>query len=215
MMRSTVMIAACVVALSTLGPAAQARDRPPMELLDALATGQVEAVFYGNGDQSVTGRIRRSAFGPEQIVIEPGTQFWAQQDGLQGMTTLGWVPIDLSRRAVAYFQVPTACTNLDLPAPTRYHRMAPVPCPDPRMAALTQEIDRAAPSRPAAQLAVWAIANDPTWDEVVGYAEGMASANRDEERARIAAAYRLQAAELLWQAGIDPTQYRMFDGLGH
>ena len=213
MKRMGIMIAICALALLAVAAVAQARDDTPMELVDALATGQVEAVFYGNGDQSVTGRIRRSAFGPEQIIIEPGTQFWAQQEGLQGMTTLGWVPIDLSRRAVAYFEVPTACTNLDRPAPTRYDRMTPVCCPEPRMAAVTQEIDRSVPPRPVAQLAVWAIANDPTWDAVADYAEGMADADTDEQRAAIAQDYRLRAAQLLWQAGIDPAEYRMFAGL--
>ena len=214
MKRIGIMVAICALALIALTTVAQARDNTPMELVDALASGQVEAVFYGNGDQSVTGRIRRSAFGPEQIIIEPGTQFWAQQEGLQGMTTLGWVPIDLSRRAVAYFEVPTACTNLDRPAPTRYDRMAPVWCPEPRMAALTEEIGRSVPPRPVAQLAVWAIANNPTWDEVADYAEGMADADTDEERAEIAAGYRLHAAQLLWHVGIDPAEYRMFAGLG-
>ncbi len=212
MKRTGIMVAVCALALLAVAAAVQARDNTPMELMDALATGQVEAVFYGNGDRSVTGRIRRSAFGPEQIMVEPGTQFWAQQEGLQGMTTLGWVPIDLSRRAVAYFEVPTACTNLELPAPTRYNRMVPVRCPEPRMAAVTAEIGRSMPPRAVAQLAVWAIANNPTWAAVVEYAEGMADADTDEERAAIAQGYRLRAAQLLWQVGIDPAEYRMFAG---
>ncbi len=203
--------AALLVLTAAVSPAADA----PMELLDALATGQVDAGFYGNGDQSVTGRLRRGAFGPEQLYVEPGTQFWAQfeetgQQQRQGMTTIGRVPIDLSRRAIAYIESPTACTNYDLPAPTRYDRMTPVRCPDPRMAALTDQIGRVGAPRPAAQLAVWAIANDPAWDDVVGQAERYADADSDEARAEIVEGYRQQAAHLLWQVGLDPTGLRMF-----
>ena len=213
MKRSGITIALCALALIALAAGAQARDNAPMELMDALATGQVEAVFYGNGDQSVTGRVRRTAFGPDQVMIEPGTQFWAQQPGLQGMTTLGWVPVDLSRRAIAYVEVPTACTNLDRPAPTRDNLMTPVPCPEPRMAALAQEIGRSAPPRPVVQLAVWAIANDPSWDAVSEYARTHARTDSDTERAQIAEGYRLGAAQLLWRAGIVPAGYRMFAGM--
>jgi len=208
-------IAVWATALIALTTAVWARDDTPMELLDALATGQVDAVFYGNGDQSVRGRLRRGAFGPEQLYVEPGTQFWAQfeetgQQQRQGMTTIGRVPIDLSRRAIAYVEIPTACTNYDLPAPTRYDRMTPVRCPDPRMAALTAQIGRVGAPRPAAQLAVWAIANDPAWDDIVGQAERYADADSDEARAEIVEGYRWQAAHLLWQVGLDPTGLRMF-----
>lgn len=196
--------------LFILGTMATIADQAPMGLMDALATGQVEAVFYGNGDQSVRGRIRRSPFGPKQIIIEPGTQFWAQQEGLQGMTTVGWVPIDLSRRAVAYVDIPTACTNYDLPAPTRQDRMIPVPPPAPEMAVLAEHIARVNPPRTVAQLAVWAIANNPRWETVVGYVERQVLAADESERDRLAALYRRQAAQLLWECGINPVRFAMF-----
>ncbi len=198
--------------LLVLGEVATIADQAPMGLLDALATGQVEAVFYGNGDQSVRGRIRRSPFGPQRIIVEPGTQFQAQQPGLQGMTTVGWVPIDLSRRAVAYVDIPTACTNYNLPAPTRQHRMIAVPPPAPEMVVLTEYIARVNPPRAVAQLAVWAIANNPHWEAVAGYVKQQVSATDEGEQDRLATLCRRQAAQLLWECGLNPARFAMFQG---
>ncbi len=200
------------VVLLTALPALAEREPQPMDILDALATGQVDAVFYGNGDSSVTGRVRRGAFGPERLYVAPGTQFWAQADGdsLQGMTTLGWVPIDLSRRPYAYVEIPTACTNYNRPAPTRYDRMIAVCCPDRRMAVLSEYIGRVHPSRPAAQLAVWAIANNPQWSEVAGYVEGHVEGGTPEARAERVDAIRSEAAALMRQAGFTPSRFRVF-----
>ncbi|MEA3403066.1 MAG: hypothetical protein U9R79_17625 [Armatimonadota bacterium] len=207
MMLGTLAVASALPALGT-------RRTEPMELLEALDSGTVEAVFYGNGDQSVRGRLRRGAFGPDEVYVAPGTQFWAQQiqgqQQRQGMTTIGWVPIDLSRRAYAYVEIPTACTNYNRPAPTRYDRMVPVPCPDRRMAAVSEYVGRVRPSRPAAQLAVWAIANDPPWDEVAEYLEDHAEGDTEQERAEVVAAYRAEAAALMRRAGFDPASFRIF-----
>lgn len=182
----------------------------PMELLAALQQGRVQAEFYGNGDQSVRGRIRPSAYGPDQLYVAPGTQFWAQQGGLQGMTTLGWVPIDLRNRPFVFVDIPTACTNYDLPAPARWDRMIPHCCPSPAMAALSETVGRVQPSRAVAQLAVWAVANNPEWTAIVGYAEANATGETEEERAANALVLRQQAAQLIAAAGIDPSRYLMF-----
>ncbi|MGC9320540.1 MAG: hypothetical protein ACP5KN_21075 [Armatimonadota bacterium] len=202
------------VALASALPAFGARRTEPMELLEALESGAVEGVFYGNGDQSVRGRLRSGAFGPDEVYVAPGTQFWAQQiegqQQRQGMTTIGWVPIDLSRRGYAYVEIPTACTNYDRPAPTRYDRMSPVPCPDRRMALLSEHIGRARPSRAAAQLAIWAIANNPAWSKIEGHVERYVKADTEKERAKAVAAYRAEAAQLLRAAGFDPVDFRMF-----
>ncbi|MGI5818435.1 MAG: hypothetical protein ACOX9R_10125 [Armatimonadota bacterium] len=206
---SMVMVCAALVVLAG-SPADAQRERTPMDLLDALGTGQIDATFYGNGDQSVRARIRRSAFGPEEVVVSPGTQFWAQREGVQGMTTLGWVPIDLTRRHIAYVTIPTACTNYDLPAPTTQDRMNPVCCPEPRMAVLSEYVGRAHPPRPVAQIAVWAIANNPRWDEIAGAVEARVAAETPEERAATAEAWRQQAADLMRGAGINPLSYRVF-----
>ena len=181
----------------------------PMDLIAALEQGQIEAVFYGDGDQSVRGRIRRSPRGPSELYVPPGTQFWAQREGRQGMTTLGYVPIDLRRRATTYVTIPTACTNLALNAPTGFDIMIPTRCPDARMEVLCMTIGRIWPARAVSQLAVWAVANDPPWEEMRDYAQGHAAG--DDEDARVAAAevMRSQAAELLRAAGLDPAGFAM------
>lgn len=212
MMRRMTVAMMMLGALMVLGapPAGAERDPAPMDLLDALGTGQVEATFYGNGDESVRGRVRRTAFGPEKVLISPGTQFWAQREGLQGMTTLGWVPVDLTRSHVEYVTIPTACTNYDMPAPTTHDRMHPVCCPEPRMAALAEQAGRAHLPQTVAQIAVWAIANNPRWDEISGQVEADGNAETPEERAEQAELWRQQAAQLMRDAGINPRNYRVF-----
>ena len=184
--------------------------RGPVDLMDALEQGQIQATFYGNGDQSVRARLRSAPYGPNEVYVTPGTQFWAQRGGLQGMTTLGYVPIDLSRRPMVYVEIPTACTNLDLPAPTGYDIMIPTRCPDERMAALSGVIGRLGPRRHVAQLAVWAIANDPPWEDVEDYAMSHCKAKGDEAGEAEAVALRDRAALLLQYAGLEPAEFAMF-----
>ncbi len=213
------MMRRMVVALMALGvllmapaglPAAAEQAPAPMDLLDALGTGKVDAVFYGNGDESVRGRIRRSAFGPEKLYVAPGTQFWAQREGLQGMTTLGWIPIDLARDNIAYVNIPAACTNYARPAPTPYDRMNPVCCPEPRMAALAEQVGRVHPAHAVAQIAVWAVANNPQWSDISGLVEAKATDETAEERAETVATWRQEAAALMATAGLNTVNYRMF-----
>ena len=191
-------------------PADAQRQQAPMDLLDAMATGQVDATFYGNGDQSVIGHIRRGSFGPQVVQVAPGTQFQGQQPGVQGMGTLGSTEIDLSRRRFAQVQIPTACTDYDLPAPTRAHRMIPGPPLDGRMVALSETVAYVRPSREVAQIAVWAIANNPEWSEIEEWAQERARTGDEERRAEIAATYRQQAAQLVYAAGMNPLAYQMF-----
>ncbi|MFW5868573.1 MAG: hypothetical protein ACOCX2_12190, partial [Armatimonadota bacterium] len=106
--------------------------------------------------------------------------------------------------------IPTACTNYDLPAPTSRDRMNPVCCPEPRMAALAEQVGRAHPPQTVAQIAVWAIANNPPWDEIAGLVEADVEAETPEELTETAEAYRLQAADLVRSAGVNPGNYRMF-----
>ncbi|MCD6361250.1 MAG: hypothetical protein J7M38_10330 [Armatimonadetes bacterium] len=204
-------IATCLIAgllaMSVYDIAAAAE---PMDLIAAIQQGKIQAEFYGNGDQSVRGRIRTRPFGPDEVYVQPGTQFWAQQEGLQGMTTVGWVPIDLRNRRFVFVDIPTACTNYNLPAPTRWTRMIPHPCPSPAMAALTETAGTLKPRQAVIQLAVWAIANNPSWEKIVGLAEARAEGDTDEERAADALVMRRQAAELLAAAGVAPEQFRMF-----
>lgn len=204
--RVAVLGAAVVVLVAAEAWSAQ----QPMDLITALEQGQVEAVFYGSGDQSVRGRIRRSPYGPSELYVPPGTQFWAQREGRQGMTTLGYVPIDLRRRATSYVSIPTACTNLDLNAPTGLDIMVPARCPDMRMAALCATIGRVRVARAVSQLAVWAVANDPPWEDVREYAEAHAAGDDEDAKSAAAEVMRTQAAALLREAGLDPAGFAMF-----
>jgi hypothetical protein len=208
--RMTVTIAAIGLLAVMAAPAMAEMEPTPVDLLDALGTGKVEAVFYGNGDESVRGRIRRTPFGPARVFVSPGTQFWAQREDVQGMTTLGSVPIDLTRSHIAYVQIPAACTNYARPAPTQHDRMYPVCCPEPRMAALSEYIGRVHPERPVAQIAVWAIANNPEWEQIAGLVEADVKAETPEERTETALLYLQRAAGLMRTAGINPGNYRMF-----
>jgi len=202
-------VAIIVAALMALTALEAWGARQPMDLLTALEQGRIQATFYGNGDQSVRGRIRSAPYGPDQIYVPPGTQFWAQRGGMQGMTTLGYVPIDLSRRPMVYVEIPTACTNLDLPAPTGYDIMVPTACPDPRMAALCNQIGRLGPRRQVAQLAVWAVANDPPWENVEDYAMSYCEGT-EQQKAAEALRLRDRAALLLEYAGLEPMEFEMF-----
>ena len=207
MMTGRRTLACVIVGLVAMGVAVAGE---PMELLAALREGKVEATFYGNGDESVRGRIRATGNQPDQVYVEPGTQFWAQQDGLQGMTTLGFVPIDLRGRRYVYVTIPAACTNYDLPAPGRWDRMSAHPSPSREMVLLSTAVGDLQPPRGVVQIAVWAVANNPTWEQVVGYAQGRAGGDTDEELAANALAMRGLAAQLLANAGVDPSAFRMF-----
>ena len=110
-------------------------------------------------------------------------------------------------------EIPTACTNYNLPAPTSYHRMVPTCCPDPRMAALSDYIARARPPREVAQLAVWAVANNPGWDEVAGYVETRVQAAGMQQAEAAVEAYRTGAAELLQAVGFRTNEFRMFEAM--
>ena len=52
-----------------------------MDLVTAIELGLVQAEFRGNGDESIVGLIARGPNGPKELVLEPGTQFWAQLGG--------------------------------------------------------------------------------------------------------------------------------------
>ena len=66
-----------LVVLTTQAPAQLGR----VELVKAIELGLVQAEFRGNGDESIVGLIARGPNGPKELVLEPGTQFWAQLGG--------------------------------------------------------------------------------------------------------------------------------------
>lgn len=179
------------------------------DLLAALESGQVWAQFWGAGPTAVQGMVGRSPYGPRGLTVAPGTQFWGQRRGVQGMTTFGSVPIDLSQRRFAYVRIPAACTNIGLRTPTPADVMIAAACPDTRMARLTQVIAKRKPPHPAVQLAVWAVANNPSRGMIDRYLHETITGQQPSavaERDKLV----ITAENLLREAGLKPGEFRMF-----
>ena len=156
---------------------------PPVDLLDGLESG------------------------PRGVDVSPGTQFWAQTSGRQGQTSLGRTQVDLSGQQYAQVWIPTACTNFNLRAPTEEHVMDAYPCPNADMARLCDVPALWGFSRPSIQLAVWAVANDPSPARLRGYLRDQARAS---EGTLTVAGIVDGAAALLGNAGLEPGKYAMF-----
>ena len=196
-----------VAMLASLGAAYAEADA--VELVAGLESGELWAQFWGAGPTAVQGIVGRSAFGPGSATISPGTQFWGQYPGMQGMTTLRGQHIDLSGQRLAHVRIPVACTNLGLRTPTPGDTMVIAACPDRRMARLAAVIETRKPPQPAAQLAVWAIANDPPREVVGRYLYQTVNAPPPEALVEM----ELLAgttANLLKEAGLQPSAFRMF-----
>jgi hypothetical protein len=200
------LISLLVLGISTAGLAATA------DLIDALEDEAIWAEFRGTGDMGVDAVIGRNPGGPSHVVVSPGTQFWAQAGGRQGMSTVGSVPIDLTENAVVRLTIPTACTNISRLAPEPRHVMYATRCPDERMRILCSRVNREKDDPGAVQLAVWAIANNPSlrtvsrhWDSII--AEDIAEGDPFEaEQERLLD----EAWDLLERANMDPADFRMF-----
>lgn len=199
----------CLIALLTMyAVAVHAQDLgPPVDLLEGLETGAIWAQFWGGGETGVNGIIGRDVRGPREVTIAPGTQFWAQTPGRQGMTTLGGGGVGLGGRQFMQVWIPTACTNINLRAPTEDDIMFPSPSPNPDMTRLTRSLALDMPPQPIVQVAVWAIANDPPPSRLLGYLRREARASQG---ALTVDGIMHGAAQLLERAGLDPAAYRMF-----
>ncbi len=182
------------------------------DLLDALDEGTVWGEFYGTGELGVDATIGRNPGGPKFVSIAPGTQFWAQRGGRQGQSTLGWVPIDLSKNTVVHLRIPTACTNISRRAPTPEDEMFPEPCADDRMARLCTVVLPEHDEISVVQLAVWAIANNPSRRTLQRHERYMVDEQITQAAARTAAFEKLlsSAAKLLERADLKPAKFRMF-----
>lgn len=180
-----------------------------VDLLQALEDGQVWVQFRGWGSGAIRGTVGRSPYGPQQLSISPGTQFQAQRRGTQGMMTLGSTSIDLRNRSVAQVVVATVCTNLGRRTPTAADVFVPTRQSNSRLAQVAAAIARRRPPSPAAQLAVWAVTDNPPREEVEPFLRDVVRATRTPpqfEKRRL-----LQiASELLRAAHLTPSQFRMF-----
>lgn len=183
-----------------------------VDLLAALDLDLVRGEFRGNGDSSVLGQLWRTPHGPQQVTVDPGTQFWSQLGGRQGMGALGQTTIDFGNRRYAQVSIPTACTNLGLPAPTRKDIMIPSPCPDPRVARIASMAGSEEVKPAAVQVAIWAVANDPDSRPIQSYLKKVVKAQKraDPEAEVTAESILTEAATLLRRAEVSPEAFRMF-----
>jgi hypothetical protein len=203
-----------VVAVALLLPGMHSRSvAATVDLLQTLDEGTIWAEFYGTGELGVDAVIGRNPGGPNFVTIAPGTQFWAQVPRRQGMTTLGWVPVNLSVQSVARLRIPTACTNINLRAPTADDEMLPTPPPNARLARLCGFVSPAEDDIHAIQVAVWAVANNAPRHAIQRQADYMLDTDETTDPATRQRAFDTivsGAADLLRRAGIDPASYRTF-----
>lgn len=214
MTRATAWLSVVVLLLDFSAAAGAQGGDPagrPVNLLEGLRDGTLWAEFRGTGGASVSGVIGAPPGGPRLVQIPSGTQFQAQLPGRQGMSALGSLHIDLGEQRLAQVIVPTACTNLGWAEPTPDDVLVPLPCPDVRLARLAAVLDLHPTSQPVAQLAVWALSDNPPLALVQPYlvqqAPGFDLAAYAERRAIVQ-----QAAQLLGAAGLEPAGFRMFLG---
>ena len=184
----------------------------PVDLLEGLRDGQLIAQFRGAGDAAVSGTIGGTGTEPLQVRIPSGTQFMAQLPGRQGMSTLGSLNLNIGDGQLVQLSIATACTALGLPEPTPEDVMIPLPCPEARLARVAAVLDRYAVPQPVAQLAVWAISDNPPGQVLQPYlveqAPGFDLAAYAQRREIVQ-----QAAGLLQAAGLEVRAFRMFMGM--
>jgi len=211
-MRSSLVALAVISGLAIMAARPATAQLGRVELLSALDLDLVRAEFRGNGEDSVIGQLWRAPNGPQQLTVDPGTQFWAQLGGRQGMGTLGQTSIDFGNGRYAQVRIPTACTNLGLPAPSRRDIMIPSPCPDPRVARIASMAGGEKVSAAAVQVAIWAIANDPPSRSVASYLKRVVKAQEKEnpETEVSGGSILAEAATLLRRAEVSPEAYQLF-----
>jgi hypothetical protein len=238
-MRKLLVLACTLAFVASIGASVSAQ-LGRMELITALELGLVRAEFRGNGDTSVIGRLWAAPNGPQEVTIEPGTQFWAQLGGLgnqpfggglgnnplgggggfgqlgggrrQGMGALGQNPVNLGGDRFADVRIPTACTNIGLPAPTRQDIMVAVRCPDPRVARIAALYGQPDVHPAAVQIAIWAVADDPPAKPIDQYLRMTAKQAKraDPDSTVTAEALLRQASDLLRKADVDPGLFSLF-----
>lgn len=211
----------CVLLLAAVAAGAA------VDLLTALDSGLIAAQFRGAGGDRVMGTIERLTPQPLEVVIQPGTQFYAQfggfgggfgpgrggigQRGIQGMSTFGLTPVDLRSKSVAFVRVPTCCTDFGLREPGPDDVLVPGPPREPQIAKVAAVAARERTEHNVAQLAIWAVANNiPKW-AARKYVRslGYSNASKQEVRQRTEELTKM-ASGLVERAGLDVNRYRLF-----
>ncbi len=139
----------------------------------------------------------------------PAGRGYRQLGGRQGMFGYRTTTARLAFTDTTTLILPTLCMDYAKPAPTRRDLMVILPPTDERLIRLAAVLDAEQPSHPAAQLAVWAVADNAPplarkrylLDIIPGAGEALA-----EQREEIVAT----AKEILVKAGFEPAAFRLF-----
>ena len=129
--------------------------------------------------------------------------------GRQGMFGYRSTTARLDLASTVTLTLPTLCMDYNKPAPTPRDAMVLLPPPSPLMERFAKVLDAEHPSQPAAQLATWALTDNPSapaaqvylLDIIPGMGKALAQ-QREEILAR--------AAELIEALGLRPANFRMF-----
>jgi len=198
-----------ISAIAVLAVASFGQQQTSVDLFTALRSGQISAEFRGAGESAVTGTIRSTDTRLSQLTIPPGTQFQGQIPGRQGMNSVQPQRFGLNPSGETKITIATACTDLGLPSPTLADIMNPMPCPDQRLSRIAGVVSARSVPAEVAQIAVWAIANNPPPGALQVYlgrvVTGVPVVAEPKRRELMGA-----VANLLTNAGLDPGSFLMF-----
>jgi hypothetical protein len=183
---------------------------PGTQFWAQLAAGGGGAFGRGGG----FGQIGGGGFGRGGGFGQPGGGGFGQfgGGGRQGMGALGDNRFGLGGDRFADVRIPTACTNIGLPAPTRNDVMIAARCPDPRVARVAALYGQPGVQPGAVQVAIWAITDNPPLKPITQYLQRSARQLQKADAVTAVTAEGLlqHAADLLRRADVDPGLFTLF-----
>ncbi|MCC7492744.1 MAG: hypothetical protein IT204_10370 [Fimbriimonadaceae bacterium] len=172
---------------------------------EAQQRGLVTARVTGSGLGEVRLSLTRTTNRRLRVIVPAGAYFVCQGGGAQNMVGGRQTTVDLVGSATASLSVPASCANMHLDTPNWSTSFAIRPSPEgSELARLMEVIGREQPSEVVAQVAVWAVTDNPTRAELMStYVTnfGGPAASQADLNA---------AAQLLRKAGIEPTGKHLF-----
>lgn len=129
--------------------------------------------------------------------------------GRQGMMGSTSTTTRLGLANTARVTIPTLCMDLGRPAPTPRDALVLLPPTHPTLIRFAQVLDTQHPAHPAAQVALWALTDDPPVAAAQRYLldiiPGVAPAQAQQRQELMSL-----AKDLLYAAGLQPTAFSMF-----
>lgn len=133
-----------------------------IDLYDAQRQGLVVATVQGAGLSAVTVSLRRTGGEPLRVLIPVGTYFVCTGQA-QNMVSRSPVVVALLDNATAEASVSACCANLHLDEPSDLNTFSVRPsAPYSELRRVMEAIDSEYPSEVVAQVAVWAVTDNPT-----------------------------------------------------